>query len=175
MIYLGIDPGLTGAIAAICARRGYCGVADIPTAPNGQRNGSMRRHVDVAGLAAWYQGFRRVIGAAEEGGVVVCMERPIPMPSLPAQTIASQFDTLGALRGFFGGRGAEVILVEPARWKRRYGLRSDKEASRECALRLYPRAADLLARKRDHNRAEAILLADWLLQECDGTREAAAA
>lgn len=172
MIYLGIDPGLTGAMAAVCTRRGFLGVYDIPTCSNGQVGGSMRRWVDVGELVTWFRSWRLAVDAADEGGVVACMERPIPMPSLPAQTIASQFDTVGALRGFLGARGDEVVMVEPARWKRAYGLGKDKAASRETAARLYPAAGKHLARARDHNRAEALLLADWLRQERDGSREA---
>lgn len=172
MIYLGIDPGLTGAMAAVCTRRGFLGVYDIPTCENGQAGGSMRRWVDVRRLSGWFGDWRRQFNVIDEGGVVACMERPIPMPTLPAQTIASQFDTLGALRGFLGARGVEVVMVEPGRWKRAYGLGRDKAASRETAARLYPAAGKHLARAKDHNRAEALLLADWLRQERDGSREA---
>lgn len=172
MIYLGIDPGLTGAMAAVCTRRGFLGVYDIPVCENGQAGGSMRRWVDVTALGEWFRDWRHWIGAADDGGLVACMERPIAMPSLPAQTIASQFDTLGALRGFLGARGVEVVMVDPTRWKRAYGLGRNKFASRETAARLYPAAGKHLARARDHNRAEALLLADWLRQERDGSREA---
>lgn len=174
MIYLGIDPGLTGAIAAVCACRGYLVIADIPTCGNGQAGGSMRRWVDVAALGAWFSHFRLASNATAEGGIMACMERPIPMPRLPAQTIASQFDTVGALRGFLGSRGVEVRMVEPARWKRMYGLGRDKAASRRVAMSLYPEAKPVLDRIKDHNRAEALLLADWLRTECHGAQDDAA-
>lgn len=55
-----------------------------------------------------------------------------------------------------------VEIVSPLKWKRALGLiGQDKEASRAKALKLYPSLADQLKRKKDHNRAEAVLLAHW--------------
>lgn len=172
MVVIGVDPGLTGAMAALCSTRGLLDVMDIPICSNGHAGGSMRNWVDVTALMLALRDWSMRFGFAGAGQMLAAMERPIPMPSLPAQTIAAQFDTVGALRAVLMCRACAVTMVAPGVWKRAYGLHRDKDASREVAVKLHPGAAKLLARKKDHNRAEAILLADWLLQEKNGSREA---
>ncbi len=159
MIALGIDPGLTGA-ASLVGPRGLLECADLPVCNNGTASGSMRNWLDVAALhdlLADWAARHDFAGSA----VVTVLERPIPMPSLPAQTIASQFDTVGAIRGVLAARtwGRRVEMVNPQTWKKAFGLRDDKAESRACALRLYPTAPITLA--KHHNRAEAVLLAHW--------------
>jgi len=170
MIVLGVDPGLTGAVAAICSARGLLDIMDIPVCDNGHASGSMRNWVDVAALVLALRDWSQRFEFAAHGQVLAAMERPIPMPTLPAQTIASQFDTVGAIRAALICRACPVTMVEPGKWKKRYALGRDKDASREVAARLYPAADKLLARKKDHNRAEALLIGDWHLQERDGAR-----
>jgi hypothetical protein len=80
----------------------------------------------------------------------------------------------GASSGFKYGRSVGAIeaaialceipleIVEPAVWKRAFRLPGkDKEAARQRALDLFPAAHALLARKRDHGRAESLLLAHY--------------
>ena len=165
MIVIGVDPGLTGAMAAICSQRGLLDVIDIPICDNGHAGGSMRNWVDVATLMLALRDWSTRFEFAAHGQLLAAMERPIPMPSLPAQTIAVQFDTVGAIRAVLVCRACAVTMVAPGAWKRRYGLHREKDASRECALRLHPGAAKQLARKKDHNRAEAILVGHWLRRE----------
>jgi hypothetical protein len=52
-----------------------------------------------------------------------------------------------------------MVMVEPSKWKRAFHLNSDKEASRQLQIGLFPHAHDRLSLKRDHQRAEATLLA----------------
>lgn len=173
MIVLGIDPGLTGALAVVHSERGLLDTVDLPVCENGTAGGSMRRWLDCAGLGVLLIDLSARHQFALES-VEAAMERPIPMPSLPAQTIATQFDTVGALRGILAARAIPLTMVEPVRWKRAYGLRGGKDAkheSRMCCLRLYPRAP--VGRVKDHNRAEAILIADWLIADRYGRRERA--
>lgn len=161
MIVIGVDPGLTGALCIIGRDRQM--VADIPTCENGTASGSMKRWVDVEKLGHIVSTWSHIFGLARES-VTVVIERPIPMPSLPAQTIASQFDTFGALRAVLARYG-DSLIVNPRDWKKIYGLGNDKSASRACAQRLYPALALDLHRVKDHNRAEAVLIAHYGLKE----------
>lgn len=167
MIVLGVDPGLTGAIAAVHSERGLLACADLPVCANGLASGSMLQWVDVGRLLHLLQGWSREHDMAREfvGAVI---ERPIAMPRLPAQTIAAQFDTFAAIRGALIGTLSDkrVAYVTPNEWKRRYGLHAEKADSRACALRLFPTAP--LERKKDHNRAEAILIAHFHLRTVHG-------
>lgn len=160
MISLGIDPGLTGAASLVNERLGLLECSDLPVCNNGTSTGSMRNWLDVDALHELFCGWASRHGFAVDS-VVCVLERPIPMPNLPAQTIASQFDTVGAIRGLLASRswGRRVEMVNPNTWKRSFGLSQDKGASRACALRLYPQAP--VTRVKDHNRAESVLLAHW--------------
>lgn len=159
MMVIGCDPGLTGALCLI-GEAGLLEVADVPTCGNGQTTGSMKRWVDVPALESMLTAWSTRHAFARDS-VQAAIERPIPMPTLPAQTIASQFDTFGVLRAALARR-ADLTVVEPREWKKLFGLRTEKDASRATCLRLYPGAP--VARVKDHNRAEAILLAHYLIR-----------
>lgn len=164
MLIVSCDPGLTGALALLCTQRGLLECVDIPTCGNGVSTGSMKRWVDVAGLKAIFAGWSAKYELAQES-VHVAIERPIPMPTLPAQTVASQFDTFGTIRSvaqYLWGQSA-MNIVAPKDWKKPFGLRADKNAARACCLRLYPNAPVKLV--KHHNRADAILVGHWLRME----------
>jgi crossover junction endodeoxyribonuclease RuvC len=83
--------------------------------------------------------------------------------SMPAQGVSSVFslgDSRGCIRGVCEALGLPVQRAHPRTWKKHYALDSDKSASLACAIRLYP-GCEMLARKKDHGRAEAILLARY--------------
>lgn len=166
MLIVSCDPGLTGAIALLCSQRGLLECEDIPTCSNGTASGSMRNWVDAEALRMILNEWsNRWLFA--QNSVRAAIERPIPMPKLPAQTVASQFDTFGVLRALIGGKVGPggLHIVNPREWKSKFGLKQDKDESIACALRLYPNAVGYLARKRDHNRAESILVGHALLMD----------
>jgi len=164
MLIMGVDPGLTGAISLLCSQRGLLACEDLPTTANGQATGKMLRWVDAEKLQDLLAGWSQRHGFANES-VHACIEQPIPMPTLPAQTVASQFDTFGVIRALVCGKVAPrgMTIINPRDWKKVYGLGTDKDASRAAALRLYPDAP--VTRAKDHNRAESILIGHWLLRE----------
>jgi hypothetical protein len=162
VIVIGVDPGLTGAIVAIDSRAGVIECADMPTAENGIETGSMKRWVCAAALRDLLAEWSGRHEFARES-VLTVLERPIPMPSLPAQTIASQFDTFGVLRAELE-RLAKLQVITPQEWKKFYGIGHDKDKARTVATTLYPDAAAFFKRIKDHNRAEACLIAHWLLR-----------
>lgn len=160
MLVIGCDPGLTGALALIHTERGLLDCIDLPSADSGLSSGRMRRWLDLHALQSAMLNWSRRHDFAREF-VHAVIERPIPMPSLPASTLATQFETFGALRAvLFQAANAPVNCVAPADWKRIYSFGTDKDGARATCLALYPNAE--VARKKDHNRAEAILLAHWL-------------
>ena len=72
----------------------------------------------------------------------------------------------GSILGVIGALAIPVRHVSPAKWKKALGLNNDGETSRARAIETWPTQAELFARKRDHNRAEAGLLALYGLREC---------
>lgn len=161
MLIIGIDPGLTGAMSLICSHRGLLECVDIPTEANGLSTGGMKRWVDAWALEGVLADWSTKWELAAES-VKAAIERPIPMPSMPSTTTASNFDTFGTVRAVLRRR-CEITYVAPNIWKKLYGFGKDKAEARACCQRLYPTAP--VARVKDHNRAEAILIGHWLLKE----------
>lgn len=164
MLIIGCDPGLTGAIALLQPDRGYLDVQDLPTCANGLATGSMKRWLDCAALGHQMIDWAARFDFARES-IQVVIERPIPMPSLPAQTIASQFDSFGVLRAALSKWG-EVRVVAPNEWKKLFGFGKDKDGARTTCRSLYPQAP--VDRVKDHNRAEAILIGHWGMRQIHG-------
>lgn len=154
---IGCDPGVTGAICLLQAGQ-LLECEDIPVTANGMPTGKVTRWVDVLALDTMLQDWSTRHDFAR-GFVSAAIERPIPMHSLPSTTTASSFDTFGVMRAVLGIRVGEAQAVEPREWKKFFGLSPDKNASRAMALKFYPDAP--VKRVRDHNRAEAILVAHW--------------
>jgi hypothetical protein len=163
-LFIGCDPGLTGAIALLKPGNILLDCQDLPTCDNGTATGSMKRWLDPEAFAELLQHWSDLHDFAREE-VHIFIERPIPMPSLPAQTIASQFDTFGVLRTQLARRG-EMHYVNPKEWKSTFGLGSDKKASRDKCQEIYKAAP--VTRVKDHNRAEAILIGHHGVREIDG-------
>lgn len=158
-IFVGIDPGLTGAIAAISSRNGYLAVFDMPTMANGKGNSKIKNMVDPGELLRIITSFAMLADTCH-----VALER---IASMPGQGVASMFsmgDTFGACRAVVACAGIPMEIITPQQWKKFYNIGKDnkKEVARAKAIQLYP-SADL-ARKKDHNRAEAILIAHYLMK-----------
>lgn len=151
MITIGIDPGLTGAIAVL-GHGNYYGVYDMPVVSKG--SGSVKNEVDPAGLASLLREF---------GDDIFCViERVNAMPKQGSSSTFSLGDSFGCARAVAASLGISVTYVSPASWKKYFRLPSDKEASRALAVRMYPIAP--LNLKKHADRAEALLMARWLYE-----------
>lgn len=163
MLFIGVDPGIRGALAALMCgdNQGPAFVShaiDIPIMPDGKNN-----EVDPLAIEAWVLSLPEKVTKA-------FIENVTPMPSFGAPGVARR--SMGATSAFrFGGATyairtvfrmmrIRVDLIHPMTWKAHFKLKGgDKESSRQLALQLHPEAAHLLQRKKDHQRAEAMLLA----------------
>lgn len=153
MLILGIDPGVTGAIAAVMDGR-VLEVVDMPTDAL-SKGKTVKHRVSTPQLAVVLRDLRARHG---DGAVLAVVEQ---VGSMPGQGVASVFslgDTAGAIRGVLGALGLPHEFVPPQTWKKHFRLGKDKDESRTRAMELLPEAVGMLARKKDHNRAEACLL-----------------
>lgn len=151
-IILGIDPGLSGGIAFLSAAAGQprrvISAHDIPVFGEGPK-----RRVDALALA-------KMIQACPPDFAVI--ERAQAMPDQGASSGFNYGRAVGALEAVVLGMEVPLEIVESTAWKKAHSLiKTDKEASRQKALLLYPDAHALLARKMDHGRAEAVLIANY--------------
>lgn len=150
MIVIGIDPGLTGALAVLTHDGAVERLADLPVI----RDRSL----------AWIDGAElqsTLLDALRGRTARAVVER---VSAMPKQGIASAFTFgvgFGSILGVLRALQIRIELVTPATWKRALGLSSDKHASLHKARLLFP-TADLNLAKHD-GRAEALLLAHWSL------------
>ena len=158
MIVVGIDPGLTGAIGILGHRAEYITVLDIPTMQrmHAPRKGGVQNQVNPAELERL---LAEQLGHFDRNEVHVFIETPIAFPGQQIQSVASSFLTAGLIEGVIGARHYPHTLVAPKEWKKGLGLSDSKEQARAKAIRLWPLAP--LTRVKDHNRAEALLIAKY--------------
>lgn len=166
MILIGIDIGLSGAVAFIDSAGGACAIEDMPTVPDGER-----QRLDGRGLADI---LHRHWPAGEKALAVFEDVRPRPQTNGGARgnTMYSQGSlmrsrgTVEAVLDVVAGDRLRAVVIQPQAWKRFYGLIGEqKGGSREKALALYPAAQPQLRRVKDHNRAEALLIAHFGLKK----------
>lgn len=156
MIIIGIDPGLTGAIAFV-SPQGGCVIEDIPTQPL-PGNGMVKCKVDGLALARMVRKHCPVDAKA----LVVC-EAVHAMPGNAIQTQGSLMRSLGAIESVFEVLRFPLLMVQSQVWKRHFGLKAEKAQSLRIARTLYPECQEI-ARAKDHNRAESLLIAHYAKQ-----------
>jgi crossover junction endodeoxyribonuclease RuvC len=151
MNILGIDPGINGAFA--CIHKDVVSVHDLPTAGDG-------KHRIIATPVLAHQ-------LRQLGPTFAVIERVHAMPN---QGVSSSFrfgQAFGAIEGVLGALGVSLSYVTPAQWKRALGLSADKDEARLRAIQLYPAAAPDLQRRKDTDRAEALLIARWASEQLE--------
>jgi crossover junction endodeoxyribonuclease RuvC len=149
MVILGIDPGIRGGLAVVNADAGVgvlIDAIDIPVIGTGAKE-----RVDAIAVRDWIARHRPDLALIERA------------QALPKQGSSSGFKygrATGALETAIILCAVPIEIVEPTAWKKHFRLPGkDKEAARQRALELFPAAHALLARKKDHGRAEAALIA----------------
>ena len=151
MKIIGIDPGLSGAIAILENNR-VLNIFEIPVMPEGKKN---KRQLNSAQLVKL---FRDNISKNEEVAVVVEQ-----VNAMPGQGVTSMFNfgqTFGAIKGICASLGLPIFFVRPSKWKKHFELiNSSKDSSRTKAIEMYPSLSNDLAKKKDVNKSDAILIA----------------
>jgi crossover junction endodeoxyribonuclease RuvC len=151
---IGIDPGLSGALAVLAPDGTVERLADLPVIRDGRL-----AWIDGCGLQSL------LIDSLYGRPARAIVER---VGAMPKQGVASAFTfgvTFGSILAVLQARHLSIELVTPTTWKRALGLGSDKRASLDKARLLYP-TADLDLAKHD-GRAEALLLAHWALTRAE--------
>ena len=152
---LGVDPGLSGALAFIRTRDGRTSiqlvVEDMPLAET-KIGKSVKREIMEPALAQMI---------ARYAPKVAYVER---VNAMPGEGVTSAFRfgaSYGLVRGVLAGLGVRTHLIGPVTWRKAAGLVAGqpKDASRLTAARVFPTQADLFMRKKDHGRADAALIA----------------
>ena len=153
---IGIDPGLTGAIAYLTEDGRFFKVADMWVT----QAGSSRKVKNEVNAAAVFAELRTLPVPS-----IVVIERVHSMPKMASQTVFSMGDSFGVVRAVAASLGIPTVFVEPKEWNKHFGLGKDKEESRALAVQLFPEAP--LSLVKHHNRAESMLIALWYVHTND--------
>ena len=153
MKIIGIDPGLSGAIAVLENNK-VLNIFDIPVMSEGKKN---KRQLNSALLVNL---LKENINKEEEVAVVVEQ-----VNAMPGQGVTSMFNfgqSFGILKGICSAMHLPVYYVRPAKWKKYFNLiNSEKDASRTRAIEIFPYFSSQLSKKKDCNKADAILIANF--------------
>lgn len=155
MVYVGIDPGLSGAIAWLTPKGPF--VSDIPIVLKG--SGFVKNEVDAAGLISMLR---------LDGEYCAMLERVNAMPGQGVSSMFSMGDTFGVIRCALAAADIPTEYITPNTWKKHFHLDNNKEAARALAIRLYPTVQ--LNLKKFVDRAEALLIATYLKDTREGVR-----
>lgn len=153
MIIMGIDPGVSGALAYLstATRQGFA--QDLPV---------------IGGDLSAGQLFEIVRKVNPD---VCVVERVNAFPGQGVSSVWRFGRAYGAILAVLACSSIRTELVTPTVWKKAMGLPGkDKEQARELALRLFPDLGQTLARKKDHGRAEALLIAEFWRRKAEGAR-----
>ena len=153
MLIIGIDPGISGSICFFEDGR-ILDVIEMPTMTEGKKN---KRQVN--GAQIYNEIFKRV-KKNDEKNIRVIIEQ---VSAMPGQGVTSMFNfgqSFGVIKGICAALKLPIHFVRPAKWKKHFNLiKTNKDASRTKVIESYPEISSKLHRKKDSNRADAILIA----------------
>ena len=155
MFIIGIDPGISGAICFFVDGK-INDVIEMPSMAEGKKNKKQ-----VNGNQLFNEIKSRLTGINEEE-VCVIVEH---VTAMPGQGVTSMFNfgqSFGVIKGMCSAMKLPIHFVRPAKWKKYFNLiNTSKDASRSRAIEIFPKASDKLKRKKDSNKADAILIASY--------------
>ena len=155
MLIIGIDPGISGSICFFEDGR-ILDVVEMPTMTEGKKNKKQ-----VNGSQIYNEIFNR-IKQRDKNEIKVIIEQ---VSAMPGQGVTSMFNfgqSYGILKGICSAMRLPMYFVRPAKWKKYFNLiNSEKDASRTRAIEIFPYFSSQLSRKKDSNKADAILIASF--------------
>jgi len=176
-IILSVDPGLTGAIAIY--KNGRFTVRDIPNfvEKNGKKNKTrfnIPGFVDIVRKETEFKKLKTMDGSdvsVRQGKSNISIHGAVEkIHSMPGQGVSSMFSMGRASilpEAVFASLGIGYTLITPQQWKKElmYGMGKDKDAGRLRCLQMFPYLSDSLSRKKDHNRADAVLIGEYMRRQ----------
>jgi crossover junction endodeoxyribonuclease RuvC len=155
MLIIGIDPGLSGSICFFEDGK-ILDAIEMPTMTEGKKN---KRQVNGAQV---YNEITNRINVSEKPNVRIIIEQ---VSAMPGQGVTSMFNfgqSFGILKGICSAMQLPMFFVRPAKWKKYFSLiNSEKDASRTKAIEMFPYFSPQLSKKKDSNKADAILIASF--------------
>ena len=153
MLIIAIDPGISGSICFFKDGK-ILEVIEMPTMTEGKKN---KKQVNGAQI---YNEISAKINGIEKHNIRVIIEQ---VSAMPGQGVTSMFNfgqSFGILKGICSAMQLPMFFIRPAKWKKYFSLiNSEKDASRTKAIEMFPYFSYQLSKKKDSNKADAILIA----------------
>ena len=154
MLIIGIDPGISGSICFFEDGK-ILEVIEMPVMTDGKKN---KKQVNGAQI---YNEFLKRINKKDHEARVVIEQ----VSAMPGQGVTSMFNfgqSFGVLKGICASMKLSMYLVRPVKWKKYFNLiKTEKEASRTKVIEIFPEISSKLSKKKDVNKADAILIASF--------------
>tara|TARA_Y100001958_G_C20993314_1_gene379994 strand:- start:109 stop:603 length:495 start_codon:yes stop_codon:yes gene_type:complete len=155
MLIIGIDPGISGSICFFEDGK-ILEVIEMPTMTEGKKNKKQVNGVQI------YNEFSKRINITGNQDIRVIIEQ---VSAMPGQGVTSMFNfgqSFGIIKGVCAAMQLPMFFVRPAKWKKYFSLiNSQKDASRTRAIEIFPYFSTQLSKKKDSNKADAILIASF--------------
>ena len=155
MLIIGIDPGISGSICFFQDGK-IIDVVEMPTMTEGKKN---KKQVNGSQI---FNEISDRIKKLDKKDIKVIIEQ---VSAMPGQGVTSMFNfgqSFGILKGICSAMQLPMYFVRPAKWKKYFNLiNSEKDASRTRAIEIFPYFSGQLSRKKDSNKADAILIASF--------------
>ena len=153
MIIIGIDPGVSGGISILEDKK-VIEVFDMPTMIDGKKNKRQVNGSQVTNIIKenLFKNKETIVGVEH-------------VNAMPGQGVTSMFNfgqSFGVIKGVCAALSLPIYFVRPTKWKKHFNLiKTNKEASRTKVIEVYPEISGKLSRKKDSNKADAILIARY--------------
>ena len=158
MLVIGIDPGISGSICFFQDGE-IKDVVEMPTMIEGKKN---KKQVNGSQI---FNEISEKIKNVDKKSIKVVIEH---VTAMPGQGVTSMFNfgqSFGILKGICSAMQLSVYFVRPSKWKKYFNLiNSEKDASRTKAIEIFPYYSSNLSRKKDSNKADAILIASYFFE-----------
>jgi|TARA_B100001105_G_C22304860_1_gene405477 crossover junction endodeoxyribonuclease RuvC len=155
MLIIGIDPGISGAICFFEDGQ-IKEIIDMPVMADGKKN---KRQINGPQV---YNEISSRINKFSKKDITVVIEQ---VSAMPGQGVTSMFNfgqSFGVLKGICSAMQLSMFFIRPVKWKKYFGLiKTEKDASRTKVIEIFPYISSELSRKKDSNKADAVLIASF--------------
>ena len=155
MLIIGIDPGISGAICFFEDGQ-IKEIIDMPVMADGKKN---KRQINGPQV---YNEISSRINKFSKKDITIVIEQ---VSAMPGQGVTSMFNfgqSFGVLKGICSAMQLSMFFIRPVKWKKYFGLiKTEKDASRTKVIEIFPYISSELSRKKDSNKADAVLIASF--------------
>ena len=155
MLIIGIDPGISGSICFFENGK-ILDVVEMPTMTDGKKN---KKQVNGSQI---YNEITKRVNQTDKKNIRVVIEQVSAMPGQGVTSVFNFGQSFGLLKGICSAMQLPMYFVRPAKWKKYFNLiNSEKDASRTKVIEIFPYFSSNLTKKKDSNKADAILIASY--------------